>query len=300
MPFQIEVLSKPSSTDCTQEGFLSRMRLHVNLQGALPHELLLTERALECLLVGVRQVMSLQLVSPSEPRVTENTLEPLALLGHSFPVLGLARVACVRYSRFAVRTRVFRVRQRMTLQTTPLREALAADGTLVRLFSRVGQQVTLQMTARRETRIAKRTFMWFDTRMCSLVDLQISLAVEGRPADLAHVRFLAGVDEQMAAKVAYVSERAVAVHALERFVVRMADHVPLQSALARTNHLTHGAQMHHAHSVTRSPLHIRNIIIFFRVAHIVTGSNFPPIVRIFISFVHAVHPITTNMVNILF
>lgn len=278
------------------------MRLQVNLQSTLPHELLLTERALECLLVRVRQVMSLQLVSPSEPRVTEDTLEPLALFRHSFPVLSLARVTGVRYSRFAVRTRILRVRQRVTLQTTPLSEALTADGTLVRLFSGVGQQVTLQVTASRETRIAKCTFMWFDTRMRSLVDLQIALAIEGCPADLAHVWLLPGVDEQMAAEVANVSERAVAVHALVRLEVCVADHVPLQRALVGTNHFTHSTQVHHAHPVTGSKfsLHIRNISIFLRVAHIVTGSNFPLLVRIFMSFLHVVHPVTTNTVNVMF
>lgn len=179
-------------------------------------------------------------------------------------MLSLARVTGVRYSRFTIRTRILRVRQRVTLQTTPLSEALAADGTLVRFFSGVGQQVTLQMTASRETRIAKRTLVRFDTSMCSLVDLQIALAIKGCPAYLAHVWLLAGVDEQMAAEVANVSERAVAVHTLVRLEVCVANHVPLQRALVGTNHLTHRAQMHHTHPMTRSkfPLHIRNISIF--------------------------------------
>lgn len=142
--------------------------------------------------------------------------------------------------------------------------------------------------------------MWFDTRMCSLVDLQIAFAIEGCPADLAHVWLLTGVDEQVAAEVANVSEHAVAVHALVRLEVCVANHVSLQRTRVGTNHFTHSTQVHHPVTRSKFSLHIRNISIFLRVAHIKTGSNFSILVRIFISFLHDVHPVTTNVINIWF
>lgn len=142
--------------------------------------------------------------------------------------------------------------------------------------------------------------MWFDTRMCSLVDLQIAFAIEGCPADLAHVWLLPRVDQQVAAEVANVSEHAVAVHALVRLQVCVANHVSLQRARVGTNHFTHSTQVHHPVTRSKFSLHIRNISIFLGVPHIVIGSNFALLVRIFTSFLHDVHPVTTNLINIWF